>query len=364
MSSLRTIFVGVGMLGAFVLVSSGCEEKPKPETSSTAPKPDDEPAILDPNLGKVIAASSASAARAAQPAPDQQDGPPATGVFTPERAQAVHALGAPVSIEIGSQGSEPRVSLTPSQDEVPKRLGLTVATQMGPRRSLPTVDLSFGLKADKPKKEGDAGAVMPLAVTSKLDKVALSPNQPGQIPEEVEKEVVKMKGSKLSWTFAPGGGITTITLERNDKARAELEHNLVAIVEALAVASLPAPDKPVGAGAAWVARSRDTYGGLDLISYRMFRVTKVDGDQVTVAVETRQYATSPKVNKAGLPEGAELLQLECTGTGELVIERGARMAKQGTFTHSMKMGIRPPDAAQNQVMPLILQSTVTFPTSS
>ena len=363
MKSLRMIVMGAGVLGIALFALTGCEEKTSSTTSSTAPKPDDDKTMLDPSLGRAIAASSASAVKGPRTAPTAEDGPPPSGVFTLERAEQTHAKGKPLHIEMGTTGAEPRILLTPTTDAVPKTLGFTVATMMGQRRSLPTVDMTFGLKVEKPKKKaGDAGVdLLPMPVTSKLTKVVLSAEQPGQIPPEVAQEVAKMNGSQVNWSFVPTGGISTVSIERSEKARPELEHNLVAVVETLASAALPAPKEAVGVGAAWVARSRDIYGGLDLISYRMIRVIKIDGDRITYAVESRQYASSPDMVKPGLPEGGKLVQFECTASGEFEIVRGQRLAEKGKITHTMKIGLQPPGAQPNQMMPLVLQSTVAYP---
>lgn len=361
MKSVRILIAATAALVIGTLVA--CEEKPKPTPTTTAPAAEEQNPMLDPDLGKAIAASSASGAKAGPVAPVDKDAPPATGVFPADQGNATHAAGAPVHIELGTPGSEPRVSLVPTMTELPKSLGVTVATMLGPRSSLPTVDMTFGLKVDQPKgkKEADAGAEGPIAVAAKLNKVVLSSQQPGQIPAEVATEVAHLKDSKVAWAFAPEGGATNITLERSAKARPELEHDLVAVAELVAASAIAAPKEPVGVGATWLARSRESYGGMDLISFRMYRVVKIEGDRVTLGVETRQYAVGSSFTKSGLPEGGELLQLEATATGELEIVRGHRFAERCKLTHSLRIGLRPQNAPENQIMPLMLQSTVTMP---
>ncbi|HNZ21141.1 MAG TPA: hypothetical protein PKL24_03295 [Polyangiaceae bacterium] len=359
MNSFRTILVVAALTAIAAPICLGCEENSSKPSPSSKPKPDDETVAVDPAIGKVLAASSASPDTA--PSPTQDDGPPATGVFSPDRANATHAVNAPIHIEVGTLGSEPRIRLLPTSMDVPKSLSVTIATQLGARTSLPTVDIVLGLTAPKPKSQGDEAPDLALPVSAKISKISLSAQQPGQIPKEIADEVAKMKDSKASWSFEPNGGIRIGSIERSPKARPELEHNLVVLMETLAAASIAAPKEPVGVGATWIARSRDVYGGLDLVSYRMFKVAKIDGENVSLVVETRQYAASDDLQKPGLPEGAKLVQFESLGAGEFIVTAGHRFAESGSYSHGMKFGLRPPNAADNQLMPLILQSTVAFP---
>ena len=354
MALLSKTILGVGVVSFVTLAVLGCEEQKskQPANEETAKKEDKSP-VLDPNLRKVLAASSASAQ---QPAEDP-NGPPKTGVFAPGRADAMQAVGAPAHIEVGSFGAEPRVDIAPTVDAIPKALPFVVATRTGARSSLPTLDIVLGLKVEKPKnKPAEGEAPPPMMVKAKATKVSLSAQQPGQLPAGLDALVAKLADSTFSWTFGSPGGILDMGFERGKDAKPELEHVLVGVVETLQAAAVPSPGKPVGVGATWIARTRDVYGGVDAVSYRMYRVAGIEGDRLTIDVETKQYVASPTVKKAGLPEDAALVQFQSVGQGQVVLLRGHRLAEQGKMDHNMMVGIRPANTPADKLVPVILQT--------
>ena len=360
MKTPRNVLAAVGICG-ILLSFTACEDKPS-KPSATAPKASEQAAIVDPAIAEAIAAGAASEVSPGEGA-EREGGPPASGVFRREQADAVHAVGASVFLEVGTLGSEPRVSLKPMSYDVPKTLSFTVATTLGARRSMPTVDLDFGLSVVKPKEKPVDGVPMKsMPATSKVTLARLSAQQPGQVPADVAKEIAKLKDSKIEWSFEPGGGVRISALERSAAALVELESNLTAVAEALAVSCIPAPDEPVGVGATWIARSRDVYGGLDLVSYRVAKVTKIEGDVVTVVVETRQYSAGSEHQMAGLPEGP-VVQLESVGNGEVLLHLGRRFPEKVSYIHDFVIGVMPSNATENQIAQIGRRTTTTFPVS-
>jgi len=346
--------------GIALATATGCEDKPSKPPAVTAPKAEEQSAMVDPEIAKAIgAAPAASAARADEQ--DQGSGPPQSGVFTSAQADVTHALGAPIFVEVAALGDEPRVSLKPTSYDVPKNLSFTIATMMGQRRSLPTVDLTFGFSLEKPKAPSadDAPATSMFALST-VTSAKLSARQPGQVPAEVGLEVAKIKDSRMRVSLESAGGLRILSIDRSEKALPELEHNLMAVAEALAASCVAVPEQPVGVGATWIARSRDAYGGVDIISYRVAKVAKIEGEVVTLTVETRQYAAGENARKAGIPEGT-LVQFESAGGGEVLLRAGQRFPSRISFTHGMKLSVRATDAFDNQVAQVFFQSTTTYP---
>jgi len=337
-----------------VALQSGCEEKSKasPGPSSSSSAAPDDTVVLDPSMRKALAASSASASGGSR-----GDGPPESGVFDPGAADAVHARGKPVEVKLGTEGNEPRVTLGPA---VPFKgtVVLSVGVRMGPRNALPTVDFTLEFapeKADKPA-EG-AAAAMPATIV-KIKKSELSKEQLGQVPEAAAKEVAKLKGSEMRIVRGPGGAASDMSVQLAKGAVPEFERTLVALADALMAFDVPAPPKPVGANAVWIAQSRHAYAGVDVVSYRMYTVTEVKGDDVTISVEVKQYAASPNLSFAGLPPEVQLTQFESVGTGELTVHKGEGLPRTGRFAQQMSLGMPGQGQNANRMMMLQLQSNV------
>jgi hypothetical protein len=88
--------------------------------------------------------------------------------------------------------------------------------------------------------------------------------------------------------------------------------------------TLPYPQKPVGVGGFWMATSRDGVLGLDLVTYRMVKVEKIEGNKVTLNVNTKRYSTSPTFDMPGLPPDAprNLAEFQALAEGSVQIEPG------------------------------------------
>ena len=367
MSARITAVFGIGICGVALLLAA-CEDKKSASSASApdVPKASEQSAVVDPGIAKAIAAASDSASSKAA-AKDNADGPPATGFFTKERADATHSVDAPPFLEVATLGSEPRVSLMAPNVEVPKTMLITVATLFpasspgSPRLSLPTIDFTFGLSVEKPKaKQPDGDLLQPAIGTMKVTSANPSAQQPGQtqLSAEQVKEIAKLKDSKLGWTLESDVGFRVGSFERASAAQPNLEHDLLEVAEALSTACIAVPSEPVGVGATWISRSRSVFGGLDLVSYRVAKVVKVQNDAVSISVESRQYFAGDEIQKAGLSVGS-IVQFESRGEGEVLMRVGRRFPIGFSFVRAMNVVVHPDNGAENQLW-FVSRSTTTF----
>jgi hypothetical protein len=302
------------LLGVTLSVLGCAKENPPAETQRSdagAPKA----GALDPDLAQAVAAASAMRPGAAAAA--AEGGPPPNGIFAAGAADKEIARGQAPKLTLGSEGAEPRVSLLPAQPKVgAKQSGTIQVVQQSQGGGLP-VEFGVAFEAQKPKVEGATAVPVLVRVTSA--RVAVS-----GAPKEVEAQVGKLKGAKVEYEVSGDGAGINYRYEAPKAAGQELGDIVRALSDVLALVTLPYPNKPVGVGAFWMATSRDGALGLDLVTYRMVKVEKIEGNKVTLNVNTKRYSTSPNFDLPGLPPDAprNLAEFQSIAEGTLQIEAG------------------------------------------
>jgi hypothetical protein len=331
--------LGVGWLGV------GCEDK-KPV--SEAPRSDagagtDKYATADPKLTNALAAASASA--------PSGNGPPAQGIFAEGAADKRHPAGAPTSVDIISEGAEPRVSLLASSADAgdPRaasvgRALLEIMTQTGPRNGLA---LDFGLWFGPAKK--DEGGVDWLVADVK--KAVPAERQMGQLAAGTDREIASLEGTSVRIKLTSDGRESDVEVRPGKGMHAELDQFAKNAAEALVLATVPLPNTPVGAGAQWIAETRMPLYGLDVIAYRAYRVKEIDGDRVHLTLNVKAYATGANVKLAGVPPGAVLEQYEAQSQGELELVRGEALPRKYDLQQRAVLMLRAPGAASEKPPP-------------
>jgi hypothetical protein len=347
MMMIRKSTLGFGAIVLFAASQFGCDDtNKKPTLRADAASADQAPAI-NPKLRAALAIPSAPSAAASA----SGEGPPPGGIFAPGAADARHAKGAPVKIQMGSEGSEPRVSLAPQGFEAKGTAKVSVLVHTGPRTALPSVDLTLAFKTEKPKADNPADAA-PLYLVQ-VQKAALSASQPGSLPAGADKEMAKLSGNGFRIATASGGGASDIALNAKKGAVPELERVLTGVADTLFASCVPAPPKPVGVGGSWIAESRGSYGGIDVITYRLYLVKNIENGRATLTVEMRQYAASGEMSFEGLPAGSAMQQYQSEGHGEFQLRVGEDIATQGELSKVEVMTVRVGGGVQQGQAPRI-----------
>ena len=276
----------------------GCE-KEEQQRSAEPIASVDKAAAVDPALAKAMA--QASAARPKRGAIGAvAGGPPPNGVFEPGAADKEARLGSPPKITLGEKGAEPRVTLGPAQPKPGWKTAGNVQVVLqpsDPRQPPLPVQIALTLEAQKPKA-GDAGVSPPadsVVVTARVKSAEVATTG---VPQEVATRVAALKGAKIEYLVAPDGSGAGF---RYDLAGAgsELVDYLRALSDTLALVTLPTPNVPLGQGGFWMTTTREGVYGLDLVTYRMVKVEKLDGDKVTLSVATKRYAASEALRVRG-----------------------------------------------------------------
>jgi hypothetical protein len=333
---LLVLALGAAPLGA------ACEEK-KP--SSQAPAADaaagtDKYATADPKLAKVLQATTSASS-------GSDNGPPPGGVFAAGVADHRHPKGSPTHVELILEGSEPRVNLLPV-DSAPDGArtssygpaSIELAMQMGPRVAMPTIDFGFTLGS---AKKDDGGADW---LVADVKKAVPSRQQFGQLPAGMDKEVGALVGTSIRIKITPDGCESAVQTQLSKTASSELDRVAMGAAEALVLATVPLPSKPVGVGAQWIAETRMPLSGLDVIAYRAYRVKAIDGDRLRLGLDVKAYAADKDAQLQGVPKGATLAEFETESGGELELVRGESLARKSEMKERVIMVFQAPSNAQ------------------
>ncbi|MFZ5889932.1 MAG: hypothetical protein ACOY0T_02600 [Myxococcota bacterium] len=302
------------------LVLLSCE---KETARSDAPKPADSAAgksvALDPDLAQAMAAASAAPGKATAAT---QGGPPPNGIFGPGGADREIKKGDPPKLTLGNEGADPRIALLPAQPKPgTKQSGtIQVVQQQADGGGIP-IEFAVTFEAQKPK--GEASATAPVPVTVKVTGARVSVSG---APKDVEEQIAKLKGSKVEYEVAADGAGSNYRFEVPKAAPADLADLVRSLSDVVAVVTVPFPDKPVGVGAFWMATSREGVLGLDLVTYRLIKVERIEGQKLTLNVNTKRYSASPSFDLPGLapnaPRSLAEFQALAEGTVEVVAGKG------------------------------------------
>jgi hypothetical protein len=312
-----------------------CESKPK----SSPPVGDagvtvDKFVTADPKLEKALKA-------AASAAPDDK-GPPLNGVFAAGVADKRHPKALPTTVEMVSDGTEPRVLIAGPGDAA--RGGsngpaqLEIAAQMGARSALPTVDFKLVLG---PAKKDDGGADW---LVGDVTKSVPAREQFGELPEGTDKEIAKIVGTQLRVKTGADGLGSDVGVVLSKTAPPELSQLAQNGVAALQLSTVAPPPKAVGVGAQWIAETRMELSGIEVIAYRAYRVKSVTGDRLRISMDLKGYATTSDQQLAGVPKGANLIQLSADGQGEMEVVKGELVARKADIQQRSVMVFQVPSA--------------------
>jgi len=358
------VLSAVALASAF---SSGCDKKEKQRDSEDNPASDagaskaSQVAADEPDLAKAM--GSVAAARA-NPGASAAGGPPPTGIFGPGEADKAAAKGAPASMVVGSDGSEPRVLLGSAPKPGTKRAGtVDVATQSDPQQGAIPIQFAVTLEAlkpkaegeAKPKAEGDTGAALPATVpppTPIVVKVTSAKINAPSVPADLANAVSKLKGARVEYQVGADGTAVNLRSEIPKGVDPGFRDPVQALGDLLVGVTLPFPRKPIGLGGYWMVTSREVAMGLDVVTYRMVKVEKIEGTLVTLSVNTKRYAASPAFDIEGLPPDAPktMGEFRSAGEGKISVVVGEAVPKEGDLQAMIGAALGPADAKQRPMV--------------
>jgi hypothetical protein len=343
----------VSSLSCLVLLAVlGCDKaEPKEDTkTSEADGAAAKAKAIDPDLAQAVAAASVPVPGGKGAPPTQAEGgPPPDGVFPPGAADKEAAKGSLPKITLGSEGSSPKVVLGPGK--APKKLTGTVqvALQADPRQGAIPVLLDLTIEPKKVEGGDDKPVSQPISVRVNSAKI----DAPG-VPKEVDTQIAKLKGSKLEYSILPGGAGAGFRFDVPKGAPDDFRDVIRSLSDALALLTIPYPDKPLGAGGYFMVTSRDELMGLDLVTYRLIKVKQVTAEGATLEVSTKRYAANRTFDFPGLPPDIDrnLAEFQATSDGTVELPLGALLPTKGQLSSVLAAQLGAADAKQRPMLQL------------
>ena len=370
----RHHLVAPALAGLLALV--GCNDDKKTKEMPDAGTQD---AGAKPALGGKLGEALREVASAnANPSVDAGGGPPPTGIFAPGEADKVLSSSAPPKVEVFGDGVAPRVTLSSASPTAQEKIPFVLVLGLGGKSILPPLAIELlvgpegaptddkkgpGAKGDAPKDPKAKASASPSApsdgpprIVATLGTVALA--QGGEkAPKELLDAVGKLKGSSISFVLTKTGPVDVQRHLAKD-AEKQLDLHLRAIAEALSSLYVPAPDKPMGKGGYWMVTDRIESLGLQVVRYRVFKVTDVQGDNVSMTVEVKQYAVNDKVDLPELGqqlEGLALGRYATQGKAVLDLAPGHVFAGAASFQLAEQLGF---GAQGKQALPVQIAAQI------
>jgi hypothetical protein len=346
------VFSLLGLASSLLL---GCEKTEQHRDDSAAASDAGVSKVSDePDLDKAVANVGAAQPMAA--GNGAADGPPPNGIFSPGGADKAMAKGSAATLTLGGDGSAPRVQLGPAAKPGTKRSGsIEVATQADPRQGAIPISLSLSIEALKSKTDSDAGAPSATQMVARVTGASI--NAPG-VPPDVAAGVAKLKGSHIDYQVSPDGAGSNFRFEAAKGADPVFRDAVRSLSDTLTLLVLPFPTKPVGVGAFWMVTTRDLVMGLDVVTYRLIKVEKVEGTLATLSVNTKRYAASPAFDIEGLPPEVPhvMAEFHAGGDGSLTVSAGEAFPKGGQLDSVVAAALGAPDPKTKQSAGVQLQT--------
>jgi hypothetical protein len=352
---------------ALGLVASACKDEPPPPAETKSEAPAEKKPAVDEKIAHAMAAAEATA-RSESNTANAQTAPPQDGILGAEAAARELAPGSPAQLVLGGEGEAPRVRLGTSHIAPGAGpAGKLVLSYRSGGSVMPTIEFDL-----RPKVSAAGAETQPASVAAsnpnESSSVALrfvlagarpADNQPGRLPDNAKAEIAKLNGSYVELVATSTGAL----LAQHQKlagTNPDLEPLLTGSSEALTSVVLPYPEAPVGVGAFWMIKSRETLSGADVIAYRMVKLTELSAGAAKLSVNTRRYLLQPVLPMPGLP-AHHVRRFESEGEANLSVKPGSIYPTSADSRDGF-MAVVTPDDRPTQAVPIQTELTanVTF----
>lgn len=326
-----------------VAALAGCNEEKRTTTSDAKPIESNSAPVLGGKLGQAVAAAQSAAPM--QPADKPKDGPPETGIFAAGGADAAQPLNAPPKLQLMNEGSEPKLPLAYAVSTGAERKATVLLQVRAAQSAITPLTVALVFKSEKPKDDKTAAKdkdkpAEPVGLPVKVTLAEVKSLRGGSVGGDLEnfKDVV------IKYRLQPNGVPTALNVEYPKKSSEAIELMTSALIDVVLGLTVPLPDKPVGQGAYWMVSDRAHSSGVDVVRYRVAKVTKIEGKEATLSIDVRQYAVNPTFALPGMPKEIQvsLEKYDSMGKGEATLGADAFLPGKGQFNVAMSSELSSP----------------------
>lgn len=307
-----------------------------------------------PQLNQKIANAVARATKT--PAMANVDGPPPNGLFVPAVADQKAKLGMPAAVKVGASGSGKKVTFRQPDLSVPRGGSLEASLQLGPRTFMPNVAFTIRIAPSAADPEAAEGGARVVTIVTKTE---LARTQPGQVPPELEKDLLGLTGAQFTQAVSgqlPAGGVF---YSLPAKANPQLASLVSSVADALGSVFLAYPDEPVGVGGFWMITQRERFANTDVVAYRMVKVSAIDDETATLQVQTRRYAAEPGLGMPDFKTPPKLLRFEASDSSTIFLDLDSAWPRLANVRQ--ELGAVVDGGGQERAVQVLTQAVLNFP---
>lgn len=212
----------------------------------------------------------------------------------PELQAEAPPLGAPPTVIVLEQGSEPRQALrwtvrSGFEQKTTTDIGLGVNAVVGlvqTDMAETVISYDLSMQAKNVAKDGT------IAVAFKVDdaQVKLRGGFPVQQTERQKKAMRQRADVAGSYALSARGAITNLEMTKASDGSPANAALIDSLQWALVQLTPALPEEPVGPGARWTVHESFVQGGIHAHQVRTVELVKVEGNRVELTMETRQTA--------------------------------------------------------------------------
>jgi len=348
----------------------GCGDKteagPDAAASATATGNKNE-ALLDNKVKEAMKDVEASPSASAP----SGEGPPQTGIFA--AGEGAKALARDSKLSLIEKGADPKLKVD-DLGAVGGAFLLQVSQASQPGGVRPTVD--YTIKIRGPQADGEAkpaatatstaAQAWPAPVSFVIVKATPSQQQQGQLPGGFDKLISAVEGSRVDAMLQQNGRLTDLKTVYGEGIDQVALREFVDIARsALTLFFPPMPAEKVGKGGFWIMGDQANVEGMDLIRYRVTKLTEMTDDLLTFELDVRNYVADP-TQVPNLVRGKGLSAKAFEGPGKGIIQRkkGNFIPEQAQVVSQMVVYLASPDnPEQAQPVQFTLQARLAGPKS-